>query len=315
MTMHYLLLGLLLPLSVLHASGAGKGQPLHGPSATPAQEPINQPLSMLALKGSPKEIFRRVVQARLYHLGSWALPDPVQTPVTAARTIASLRPSFVTGLLRLPDRGIPRNAEIEAFNTVRNAMISNDNKECRFDIVINIAAERDGEPLIRRMKEISTLLHHDAWTFYVAPDENSVNPSVFEDGIAYAHSQGQMVGYDGPLFLVPDGVDYIVVRAWDLKVNRSQIEHLRTKQRVPLIVELPSTFGSKPNPDCNTYVRGMTSAERGKFLTAIAENQTSWGYHFAYPVFYPVEPNMRDFDATKDSILMVMLRSLMARFN
>lgn len=314
MTKHCLLLGLLLPLSVLHASAAGKGQPVQNPSPTPLPETINQPLSPLTLKGSRKAIFQRVIQARLFHLGSWALSDPAQTPVTAARTIASLRPSFVTGLLRVPDRGIPGNAEVEAFNTVRHAVASNV-RDCRFDVVLNIAEERDGEPLIRRMKEITTLLHHDAWTFYVPLDDVSVNPGALEDGISYAHSQGQMVGYDGPLSLIPEGVDYIVIRAWDLKVNRSQIDHIRSKQRVPLLVEIPSTLGSKPNADCTEYITTMSPAERSKVVTDLAENQAAWGYRFAYPVFYPVEPNRHAFDTTKDTILMVTIRSLLARFN
>lgn len=314
MIVRCLFLGLLFPLSALHASGAGKGHVSPNPTSTPASETINQPLSSTALKGSYKAIFQRVIQVRLFHQGSWTLADHSQTPVTIARTIASLRPSFVTGLLRLPDRGIPGNAEIEAFNTVRNAVTSTD-KGCRFDVVLNMGGEREAEPLIRRMKEITTLLHHDAWTFFVAPDDVSVNPEVLEDTISYAHSQGQMVGYDGPVSLIPEGVDYIVIRAWDLKVNRDQIEHLRSKHRVPLVVEIPSTFGSKPNKDCTDYVTNMNAVEKGEVLTDFAENQAAWGYRLAYPVFYPVEPSRHVFDATKESILMVTIRSLLARFN
>lgn len=309
-----LILGFLIPFSALHASGAGKGHAAQSPSPTPASETINQPLSQGALKGSYKTIFQRVIQARLYQLGSWTLADPSQTPVTAARTITSLKPSFVTGLLRLPDRGIPGNAEVEAFNTVRAAVMAAD-KGCRFDAVLNVGGEREADPLIRRMKEITTLLHHDAWTLFVAPDDVSVNPEVLEDTIAYAHSQGQMAGYDGPLSLIPEGVDYIVVRAWDLKVNREQIERLRSKHRVPLLVEIPTTFGNKPNTDCTDYVTKMNATEKGEVLTDLAENQGAWGYRFAYPVFYPIEPNRHAFDATKETILMVTIRSLLARYN
>lgn len=312
--MRCLILGLLMPLASLQASGAGKGHPTQPPSATPLAETINLPLSQAALKVSSKAIFLRVIQARLFQQGSWTLADSSQTPVTAARTIASLRPSFVTGLLRVSDRGIPGNAEVEAFNTVRNAVIATD-KACRFDVVLNIGEEKAGETVVRRMKEISTLLHHDAWTFYVAPEDVFVNPEVFEDVIAYAHSKGQMVGYDGPLSLIPEGIDYIVVRAWDLKVSRAQIERLKSKQRVPLLVEIPTTFGTKPNPDCTDYVTKMTTAQRSAVLTRLAEDQEDWGYRFAYPVFYPVEPNKHSFDATKESILMVTIRALLARFD
>jgi hypothetical protein len=314
MGMPYLLLALLLPVAALHASGAGKGHAAQTPSATPSSEVINQPLSAFELKGTQREIFRRVLQARLYHQGIWTLSDPSQTPVTAARTIASLKPTFVTGLLRIPDRSSISNAEVDAFNAVRTAVLASV-KGCRFDIVMNAGSEHSGDLVVRRMREISARVHPDAWTFHIAPDDTSLNPEVFEDGIAYAHSQGKMAGYDGPLSMIPEGVDYIVVRALELKVHRRQIEILREKHHVTILVELPTTTGGKADPDCEAYIGKLSSSERCAAITSLSENQNSWGYRFAYPVFYPVEPDKHAFDATKESLLMVTIRALLARFN
>ena len=308
--MRHLLLGLLLPFSALQASGSGKGHS----AQTPEGGNINQPLSATALRGTQRAIFQRVIQARLFQSGTWTLADPSQTPVTAARTIASLGPSFLTGLLHLPDRGYPSNAEVDAFQTVRTSVLSAA-KGCRFDIVINAGAERSGELFVRHLAEISVRLHPDAWTFHVASDGVELNPEVIEDGIAWVHTHGQMVGYDGPLSLIPEGVDYIMIRAWNFSLDRRQIEILRAKQRVPLLVELPTSFGNQPQADCSAYTESMKTAERSKTLILLAENQGAWGYHFAYPVFYPVLPNRRAFDATKEAILMVTIRSLLARFN
>jgi hypothetical protein len=298
----------------LEAAGGAKG---HGglSSATPERgDLMNQPLTAIQLKSSLKSIFQRVIQARLFHSGAWTLAGSSQTPGTAARTIASLQPTFVTGVLRVPDRGELSNAEVEGFDAVRNE-IRKGGKTCRFDLVINAGAEESGDLLLRRMHEITVRIHPDAWTFYVSPDDTSVYPEVFAEGIAYAHSQGQMAGYDGPLSLIPEGVDYIVVRAWNLQVNRKQLDQLRAKQRVPMIVEIPTTFGTKSSPEVSAYIREMDSTERSEALTRLAENQGSWGYHFAYPVFYPLYPAKQAFDATKDNILLVTIRSLLARFN
>lgn len=313
-TLHLLAALLCFP-GFLFAAGAGKGHdPQPTPSVSPSEEVINQSLFSLWPRTSSKAVFQRVLQARLYHSGAWTLADCSQTPVTAGRTLASLRPSFLTGILRVSEHGEVGNAEVDAFNTVRTAVLAS-SKGCRFDIVLNADTEHSGESIVRHMKEIFTRLHPDAWTFYVAPDSTSVNPEVFEEGISYAHSQGQMVGYDGPLSLIPEGVDYIVVRAWDLKVNRSQIERLREKQRVPVIVEFPTSFGNNPHPDYDSFVEKMTSQERGEVLANLAENQNAWGYRLAYPVFYPVSPAKKAFDATKDNILLVRIRSLLARYN
>jgi hypothetical protein len=229
------------------------------------------------------------------------------------RTIASLRPTFVTGLLKVVDRGIPGNAESEAYTTIRSAVCSSV-KGCRFDVVIDAGNETSGSLFVRRMKEIESRIHPDAWTLYIPPDDASISPDLLAEAISHAHSRGAMVGYDGPLSIIPEGVDYIVVRAWGLQVNRDQLEHLASRH-VPLLVELPSTFGSKEHPDCTRYLREMDGAEKASLLTRLASGQSSYGYRFAYPLFYPMQPSRKAFDATKDSILMVTIRSLLARFN
>jgi hypothetical protein len=234
--------------------------------------------------------------------------------VTVGRTLASLRPSFVTGLLRLTDHGDLSHAEEEAFLAIRSAVQAS-SKYCRFDIVLNVGDERSADLIVRHLKEITVRLLPDAWTFYISPDNTSVNPDVLEEGIAAAHAAGQMVGYDGPLSLVPEGIDYLVIRAWDLKVNKRQIDLLKANRHVPLIVEIPTTFGNQPPPEVDSYVNELSSQDRAASLTVLAENQNAWGYRFAYPIFYPLCPAKHAFDATKDSILMVTIRSLLARFN
>jgi hypothetical protein len=90
---------------------------------------------------------------------------------------------------------------------------------------------------------------------------------------------------------------------------------LKSTRHIPLIVELPTTIGAQPSPDARSYVEKLSTAQRVAALEEIAENQNAWGYRFAYPVFYPLYPAKHAFDATKDPILMVTIRSLLARFN
>jgi len=305
---------LLSPLSLEAAGGGKTRKDTESPSFTPASDVINQPLVLSVLKITQKALFQRILQVRLFHSGTWTLSDSSQTPVTVGRTIASLHPSFVTGLVRVSDHGEISHSEEDGFNVIRTAVRSSA-KACRFDIVLNAGDERSGELMVRHMNEISTRLHPDAWTFYVSPFDTSVNPDVLQEGIAAAHAEGQLVGYDGPLSLVPEGIDYLVVRAWDLKVNRKQIDLLKSSKHVPLIVELPTTFDNQPSPGTISYVQKLSTAERADILEDLAENQTLWGYRFAYPVFYPLYPAKHAFDATKDPILMVTIRSLLARFN
>ena len=234
--------------------------------------------------------------------------------MTAARTLASLQPTFISGLLRLPDHGELSDAEAEAYASVRATVLAS-SKTCRFDVLINAGEEQSPEIFVQRIKEFNVRIHPDSWTFYVSPETRAISPEVFEEGIAEAHAEGQMVGYDGPLSLIPEGVDFIVIRAWNFKVNHEEIDLLRAKQRVPLIVELPTTFGNKEYSEVIAYVEEMGSQDRVSRITELAENQYSWGYRFAYPIFYPLYPARHAFDATKDNILLVSIRALLSRFN
>ena len=298
----------------LLASGAGKGHSPAQSGPSPRDTVLNEPLTATVLGRTPRQVFQRVVQARVFHLGNWTLEASSSTPASIGRTLASLRPSFVTGLLRIPDHGPLSVREAEAFRVIRTS-VQAASKDARFDVVLNAGSEFSPENFVRRMKEVSVQVRPDAWTLYVPPDDPSINPSVLESAIAAAHVAGQMAGYDGPLSLVPEGIDYLVVRAWDLRLNRHQIDWLRERHRIPLLVELPTTFGTKHSPDVERYIEELDSAGRSSLLTNLAENQSGWGYRFAYPVFYPLTEEHEAFDATKDTILMVTIRSLLARFN
>lgn len=294
------------------AAGGGRGNPGSG-SLSQEPEQFNSPLSAAVLKAQPKAVFQRVLQARVSHLGSWTLEDSSQTPVTVGRTIASMRPTFVTGLLKVLEHGVPGNAESEAYMTIRSAVCSSV-KGCRFDIVIDSGNEAADNLLVRRMKEIDNRIHPDAWTLYIPPDDSSIRPDSLAGAISFAHSRGAMAGYDGPLSVIPEGVDYIVVRTWNLQVNREQLERLSSR-RVPLIVEIPTTLGGREHPDCSRYIHEMEESDRASALTALASNQGSWGYRLAYPLFHPLQSSRKASEATKDSILMVTIRSLITRFN
>lgn len=304
-----LIVALFWTLSLLHASGAGKGHAIPSPSV----EKSNQPLTVATLKASPKAIFQRVIQARLFQAGAWTLA-PSQTPLTVARTLASLQPTFVTGLLRVSNEGELSNAEAEAFLANVGAVRAV-SKGCRFDVVINAGVEESAASFVRRMREINARIHPDAWSFLILPGDNAINPELITEGISQAHATGQMVGYEGPLQFVPDGVDYIIVRAWDLKVPAGVVEQLRSKHGVPVIVELPTSFGKNAGEDALAYIEKMITRERAEVLTRLAEDQGSRGYRLAYPVFYPIDPQRHAFDSTKDETLLVTIRSLLARFN
>jgi len=307
----------MLCLRFAEASSAGLGHAPEVLGKKAGQETaarVNRPLTQSQIGASTKSIFRRIVQARLYQGNVWTLEGGGQTPLTVARTLSSLQPSFVTGLIRLPEDSMLSSSVVEAFEAVRSAVRAS-SKSCRFDVFVNLGLEKSPELLTRKMKEATAQIHPDAWTFHVPAESRGLDPELFDSGISFAHANGQMVGYDGPLSLIPEGVDFIVLRVWDLRMNRKEVEYLREKERLPLIVQLPGKSERKGRDEVGKYISRMTTVERSQLLTQLAENQGSWGYRLAYPVFYPVSQALKSFDTTKDGSLLITIRSLLARYD
>ncbi len=300
--------------SWLQASRAEKtSQPVSSSSAW-NEEIVNAPLKHSFLKVDNKEIFRRVIQARLFHQGSWTLPGSSQTPLSIGRSLASLHPTFLTGLVRVQDYGGITNADVEAFKAVRSVVLT-ENRECLFDMVVNAGDESFGSVFIEHLKQINAKVRPDAWTFLVRPNDKNVNALVLAKGVAYAHSCGQLVGFEGPLSLIPEGVDFIVIRAWDFKVSKTKLASIRAKYEVPLIVEIPTSFGKSKQPEVISYFKNESGVDRSEVISRLAVDQSSFGYRFAYPLIYPIDPVGHSFDATKDLILFVTIRALMVKFN
>jgi hypothetical protein len=300
--------------SWIHASRADKASEPFSSSSVWNEEVINAPLKHSFLKADNKEIFRRVIQARLFHQGFWTLSGSSQTPLSVGRSLASLHPTFVTGLVRVPDYGGISNSDVEAFKSVRSAVLT-ENRECLFDMVVNAGDESFGSVFIEHLKQINAKVRPDALTFLVRPNDKNVNALVLAKGIAYAHSCGQLVGFEGPLSLIPEGVDFIVIRAWDFKVSKAKLASLRAKYAVPLIVQIPTSFGKSKQLDVLSYFKNTNGVDRAEVISRLAVDQSSFGYRFAYPMIYPIDPDSRSFDATKDPILFVTIRALMVKLN
>ena len=153
----------------------------------------------------------------------------------------------------------------------------------------------------------------DLIIFRLLSNNEMVYPAALTKAMEFAHAHGQMVGYEGPTAMIPDAADFIVVRAKNLEVRRDEISTLRARHHLPILVNIPADIQQHEH-QVGEVPKELSISERTKLLMHLAENQSSFGYHFIYPITSPSQQD-HPLEITTDNALLVTMKALMARYN
>lgn len=283
-------------------------------SASAAPNRIVASPSTMAVHPHPTDIrsmLTRILQVTLYHGDKARFERSPEKMQNVARAVSSFQPSLVSALLYLSEEKILSADQIEAFQFFRKEILLA-NPRCKFDVKLNVTSYATAAELISKLQEINTKLGPDSVTLTVPKSNEVVYPSALIKGIDYLHLHGQLVGYEGPPCMIPDGVDFLLLRAEKGEVHREEIASLRTKHRLPLLVQVGTSFW---DDDSINFEQPSISLNQAKLLTHLAEEQNAFGYHFIYPVLCAMVGKQHDFHELTESSLLVTMRALMTRFN
>jgi len=214
------------------------------------------------------------------------------------RTLNALQPTLIMGLFRLTDETPLSTSQTALFLEMKQKMLAK-NSRCKFSVTLHVSHYLTAVELLTKLQEVTTKLGPDIINMVVSSNNDVVSPTALARGIEYAHHHGELVIYEGPANMIPDGVDGFVMKAINGEVRRDEINNFKTRHHLPLIVQLPAATWSKDQKEI-------------VFLTHLAEAQASFGYHLAYPL--QIESS-RKLHENKDASSLVMLRALMTRYN
>lgn len=296
--------------------------------------------------------YERVVLGRMYQTERWMLPaaDTYAThlPNVVDRRIAyvcdalvKLKPTYVSGLVRLAWETPISDDMRTIFNGVRQCVRAKVNHPVKFDVVLNalhfserrqdagnpedgVASKEEGSERIKtRLRTATAALAPDIWffDFYTVPfnsDAQPYFPGAVADGIDWIHGDGKKVGGNAWGKNIPNGTDLIAVPLiGGFAESAEQIAAL-TKQ-VPTLVHIrndPHVCGSEGL----TWFEG-TPDRRASTLQNHASKQAELNVGYMYPLFFPLSaigdcapPNTPQvaYDALVDGNLTKM-RDLMDR--
>ncbi len=261
-------------------------------------------------------VFDRIAQARAYQGNTWT--NDQETPASLAQGLAQLRPTLVSGLIRLDNTDVLAAQQAADFSAIRNAVLAT-NPNCKFDFVLNGQQYATIDALVNEMKDINSKIKVDQWLIDFYGPAYQQYPDVIDAAIAYAHSQGQAIG--GSLYGLeaPPNSDYAVATDQSFQLSQDEIARIRGNYNLPVIVHLNNNAMLQGTPFFNgeacTFVNDYSFDQRSAYLTQLAQNQAAGGYQLLYPVLFPECPAKHTYDALRDGRMVQVYQELLARYN
>lgn len=271
---------------------------------------------------------KSTVIARMYQRTEWTIPAadqyrPDLYPRRADRrihyvcdAIAPLRPTYVSGLIRLDADQVIDDAMVEVWEGVRRCIERRVDHKVRFDVVLNtlhytdesegVKSKADGAARIfERIGSANQRLDPDGYffDFYSIPwtdKEHRQHPDALLEGIQRIKGGGRFVGGNVWGDVVPRGSSFVAITD---RGGRDNVENHMDRLRgagVPVLMHIrndPHIDGSE----------GRRWFERDKaYRKRILRRHVRWastGYEYMFPVFFPLGPGQVAYDAVADGLI------------
>lgn len=262
----------------------------------------------------------RIAAVRMYQNGQYVAKG--QTPQTVGSALASLKPTYVTALLRFGVGEKVRPREVQGWQTVV-AAVRAANPDAQFSVELNALQYPKAKRLRQMMASIRAKLDNDGWLFDFYTPAAKQRPRVMRAAVANAHANGEFIG--GNAFgiannpRVPAGTDYIAVQDFDFHIDLSAVRKLASRATVFF------HLGNSPNlsySDGCKFIEKFSARHRARYVAMRARQQQANHFALAYPVFFPECERDREgrnatlftYDAPSDGTMMQTIGSLMDQY-
>ncbi|HEY8002062.1 MAG TPA: hypothetical protein VID76_09005 [Solirubrobacterales bacterium] len=257
------------PLVVFPAVGFGD----HDGPAVPGPATFSQQLS-------------RILSARVHHTRLSVVRNTNARRI--GRSLAGLRPTWVSGLIRYAKGQHPVHAEVRAWREITR-IVRAANPQAGFDVTLNAKQYRDGDEIQRMMQRIRSELDNDGWFFDFFSTAYRKRPRMIRAAIASAHAHGEWIG--GNVFGLPKKrplplrADFLAVQDFHhLTLNLPAIR--RVAARVPVVYHLNNDPDNPRSGGCR-FTEDFNTDARRKFIRHRAKQQARNGFRVSYPVLFP----------------------------
>ncbi len=256
-----------LTLTAVSAAPAGGGAPL-----PPGPPTFSQQLS-------------RIVSARVHHTRLSTVRNSNSRRV--GRSLATLNPTWVSGLIRYAKGQHPNHREIRSWREITR-IVRAANPQAGFDVTLNAKQYRDGDEILRMMQRVRADLDNDGWFFDFYSTAFRKRPRMIRAAIASAHTHGEWIG--GNVFglakrrPMPVQSDFLAVQDFGLQLNRPAVRRLSAL--LPVVYHLHNDPARPRGGGCR-FIERFSTARRRSLIRHRARQQARFGFRVSYPALFP----------------------------
>lgn len=260
----------------------------------------------------------RIASTRMYQDGQFTAKG--ETPASIGAALASLKPTYVSTLLRFSAGQKVRPREINAWKTVV-AAVRTTSPEAQFSVELNALQYPNARKMRAMMARVRNAVDNDGWLFDFYTPAAKQKPNVMRAAVAYAHANGEFLG--GNAFgiashpKIPAGTDYIAVQDFGFNIDLAAVRQLA--RRATIFFHLGNSPNLASSDGCH-FIEDFSTRRRIGYVTKRARQQAANHFSFAYPVFFPECERDREgrnatlfsYSAPGDGTMMQTIDSLMA---
>lgn len=227
----------------------------------------------------------RILSARVHHTRLSVVRNTNARRI--GRSLASLRPTWVTGMIRYAKGQYPNRTETRAWREITR-IVRTASPGAGFDVTLNAKQYRDGRQILRQMNKIRKRLHPNGWFFDFYSNAYEKRPRMIRTAIASAHAHGEWIG--GNIFglkkkrPLPMRSDFLSIQDFRLRLDVRAVTRLDA--RIPLVYHLENDPDRPLSGGCH-FIKEMTTAKRTALIRHRAHQQARYGFRFSYPALFP----------------------------
>ena len=258
-----------------------------GQASASAESAPRAPLAKAIPPGPPnfRLAMSRVVSTRVYHTRLSVVRN--STAHKIGRSLSSLNPTWVTGLLRYARNQYPTHDEVRVWKRIR-ARVHRTSPGAQFDVVLNAEQYRTPAAVTRTMRRLNAKLGNEGWFFDFLSSAARRHPKMIKAAIAWAHTRGQWIG--GNVFGIrrenafPVNADFLSVQDDGFHLNLPAVKKI--SKLTPVLYHLNNDPDDKFSGGCR-FIKKWSTARRRQLIRRRASSQIRYGFRMAYPALFP----------------------------
>lgn len=227
----------------------------------------------------------RVISVRVHHTRISTVRNTNARRV--GRSIATLRPTWVTGTLRYARNQYPTHAEARAWREIRR-IVHRASPAAQFDIVLNATQYRTPAAVRMTMQRLRAKLGPEVWFFDFFSTAFHTHPRVIRAAIKSAHKHDEWIG--GNVFGIakrrplPARADFYSVQDSIFHLNLPAIRRLAKHK--PVLYHLQNDPARARSGGCR-FIKKFGPNRRRALIRRRAAQQRRVGFRVSYPVLFP----------------------------